>query len=191
MPATQLQLAFPHDYDVREITEIVQPEVEKHFYFPGASEHGGRDGLLLGVTPRQGAPWSGTFAFGHYPPTTKTGIYSCPDPQMLCVVAKGEAYFVKTDEPEKWGRVESTPIFDVRPILSKGLLIFSDFTTISAYGVKGRHWRTDRLSWDGIEITNLTAEYILGLAWDSPKQRHVEFCVEVQSGKHHGGSSPK
>ncbi len=69
--------------------------------------------------------------------------------------------------------------------------LIADFTKMSAYGSRGHAWTTSDLSWDGIEIVDVTSEQIKGLAWDSPQQHEVEFLVDVETGKHIGGSSPE
>ena len=184
-------LGFAHDYRVEEVIELgMGLQVEKHFYFPGASEKGGRDGVLLRIIPVRGTSWVGTFAFGNDIPKAVTGVYSCPDPDSLCVISKGEGYLVSATEPTLWQRIDIYPILDVRIMKDVELLLFSDHTKIAAYDPQGHRWTTKDLSWDGIEITDVTTEQVCGLGWDSPMQRDVEFMVDLQTGKHVGGSSP-
>ncbi len=191
MPRTKVDLTYPHDYQVEELVEIAsRPAGEKHLYFPGASEEGGHDGVLIRVRPSS-ASWIGIFAFGYNSPKAITGIYSCPDPGTLCVVAKAQGYLVKANDPHIWEPINAYPILDIRSVISKRLLLFADFTKMSAYGSRGHAWTTSDLSWDGIEIVDVTSEQIKGLAWDSPQQHEVEFLVDVETGKHIGGSSPE
>lgn len=187
----KFDLTFPHQYEVEESQELPSGHTKvKHIYFPDGSERGGQDGLLIKITPHAGGPWLGTFAFGAFPKAV-TGIYSCPDEGSVCVVSFGEGYIVKANNPTIWEEVDACPILDVHVIVPKRLLIFADFTAISAYGPKGLAWVTSRLSWDGLKITEATPSYIRGLAWDSPQEREVEFLVDVKTGRHEGGSSPE
>jgi hypothetical protein len=190
MTTMKMQLTFPHEYQVEELAELSLGKA-RHLYFPGGSEEGGHDGVMVAVTPNTGLSWTGTFAFGDRVPGAITAICSCPDPAALCVVARGQGYMVNAQDPSAWKLVETYPILDLRAIIDKGLLVFSDFTRISAYGPKGQTWMTSDLSWDGVRIDSVSPDEIRGLAWDSPDQREVEFCVDVNSGRHIGGASRK
>lgn len=162
----------------------------RHFYFPGASSTGGREGILVKVSPQGAAPWLGTFAFGHESPQTLTGIFSCPNANQICVVSSGSGFLVDATNPVNFIQVKSCPIVDVRAALSRQLLVFVDFTSISAYDSKGLAWRTKDLSWDGLTITLLTSESIEGLAWDAPLDRQVKVTINLSNGAFVGGSSP-
>ena len=72
----------------------------------------------------------------------------------------------------------------------KRILVFPDHTVLEAYGCNGFLWRTERLSWDGLKITEVAADIIRGAAWDSPANREVPFSVDTESGASKGGSSP-
>jgi hypothetical protein len=191
MKNVQLDLTLHHKYEVE--LEIELPtglrEGERRYYYPGASEEGGRDGLAVRVIPYEGLPWIGIFAPGY--PEARTGVFSCPDGKSICVVSSGQAYIVRTDAPHKWEKAPAFPVWDVRVVLERNLLVLADFTILTAYGPEGLTWTTARLSWDGLEITEISGDSIRGLAWDSPQGRNVEFVVDLQSGRHIGGSSPE
>jgi hypothetical protein len=189
--SVRLNLSFPHDYQVELIDLPPASEAVRHIYFPGAVKEGGRDGLIVKFTPKEGQPWIGTFAFGYASPKALTGVFSCPDKQSACVVAAGAGYIIRVNNPNTWEAVRSYPIVDVLVITERLLLVFIDFTTLAAYGPEGVAWKTARLSWDGLKVTEVTQEHIKGLAWDSPQGREVEFFVDVQTGHHQGGSSPE
>lgn len=192
MTGVRSDLSFPHRYDVELIEEIPSSlKSINHIYFPGIAGKGGRDGLLVKLNPRQGLPWIGTFAFGYNSPKALTGIFSCPSELSLCVVSAGQGYIFKVEDPYSWSEVKSYPIVDVRLIVERELLVFIDFTTITAYGSDNMVWTTPRLSWDGLKITDVTSDYIKGLAWDSLNEQEVEFLVDIKTGYHEGGSSPE
>ena len=88
------------------------------------------------------------------------------------------------DEPHISEEIQSFPIVEAHSIFKNGILVFADFTGISAYGSKGLIWMTNRISSDGLKITEITDNYIKGLAWDSPRQREVEFLVDIETGQH-------
>jgi hypothetical protein len=191
----QINLAFPHRYEVEPEPELPSvPGKIKQIYYPGASEKGGRGGVAVKVTPSESPSWIGTFASGNYPKTL-TGIFSCPDDRSLCVVSSGQAYIVRTDAPQSWEEIRPFPIRGAYPIPEANLLVFEDFIRLTAYGTRGVVWATDDLSWDGLwdglKITEVTGDHIKGLAWDASQEREVEFLVEVRTGRHSGGSSPR
>src|SRR5260370_36371493 len=130
----KVDLTYPHNYELEEMVELApQPGEEEHLYFPGASHAGGHDGVLARVTPSTSGPaWTGTFAFRDNFPKAVTAVYACPDPESLCVIAKGSGYIVNSKAPHIWQAIEIYPILDVRAIARKELLIFAGFTRISA-----------------------------------------------------------
>lgn len=191
MTNIKFDFTFPHQYTIEELQELPSGLTKvKHIYFPTGSEKGGRDGFLIKINPRLGDPWLGTFAFGSFPKAI-TGIYSCPDEKLMCVISAGEGYIIRTDNPAIWEEIKVCPILDVRLIALRRLLIFADFTSISAYGSEGLEWTTDRLSWDGLRLAEVTPDYIKGFGWDAPREREVEFLVNVETGFHEGGLSPE
>jgi len=192
MQRATIDLTFPHQYEVEEVHDLPsRPSTIKHVYFPGGSENGGRDGLLLRMVPTDGAgeAWLGTFAAGSFT-SGVTGIYACPDPDSIAVVLDGEGYYVSASNPAAWEEIKVAPIVEVRIIVDPQMLLLVDYTRISAYGEQGHIWTTERLSWDGLRITETNDQWIRGIAWDSPQQRDVEFIVDIQTGRHTGGSNP-
>ena len=92
--------------------------------------------------------------------------------------------------PATFELVRAIPIKEVIPVIERRVLIFVNFTRLAAYGVNGCLWRTGELSWDGLEIGEVGAKTVQGSGWDSPAGRRVPFCVDLDTGKAEGGSSP-
>jgi hypothetical protein len=177
---------FSHSYECEQLTEI--PGVAlPHYYFPGATTEGGGDGMLVAVRPEHGEPWLGTFAFSRVSPKGFSGILATPNPERLCVVAKGEGYFVTASEPQTWASLGINPITDVRTVRTHGIIVFADFTQLWAYGSTGLKWKTSRLAWDSLKITEITDTSILGEFWDVPNQATASFRVDLADGTHEGG----
>jgi hypothetical protein len=160
----------------------------KQLYFPGTSKQGGEGGILVKVIPETGEEWIATFAGGYSSPRVVSGIFTTPDPRSLCVVSAGRGYVVRADAPQLWEEVRTFPIIDVHSVTEKNLLIFADYTTLEAYGTAGTVWKTSRLSWDGLRITQITDEVIYGLARDPQEDKEVEFSVSLTTGVHQDGS---
>src|SRR6266851_9638550 len=90
---------FSHFYECEQLAEMPGSLSLAHYYYPGASREGGRDGIIVEVRPAHGQLWLGTFAFGQIAPKGPSGIFTTPDPDRLCVVARGEGYFVSASTP--------------------------------------------------------------------------------------------
>jgi hypothetical protein len=146
-----------------------------------------RKSTVIEVVPTGKQPWFGEFENG---PEGLHGIFATPDPNTVCVVATGQGYWVSVVTPENYAILPLIPIKRVISIPEQKALIFLDYTKLAAYGPNGIKWLTGDLSWDGLEIIDVTSDKILGKSWDAPSGRHVPFSVDIDSGRSHGGSSP-
>jgi len=95
----------------------------------------------------------------------------------------GAAYLVDADKATGWERVAVTPVLDVRIIEPSRLLVFSDFTRLTAYGENGLVWRTPRLCWDELKIERITQELIEGTGFDPTSPKRLSFAVELKTGR--------
>jgi hypothetical protein len=180
-------LGFPRCYDCEILMGLPGTGPAPHeFRRPGQSTHS--EGLVLKVTPHRGESWVGNFQRGD---EGICGAYGYPEPTLVCAVARGQGYLVATDDPSRYELVEAYPIRGVQRVPDLPIIVFADYTALTAYGPKGRLWATSRLSWDGLRITEITPEVIRGVGWDAPHDREVEFLVDVKTGGYEGGSSPE
>ena len=184
---------FKVDYSVERLDGRPQGSV-REFRQPrrgaGADElvlETGSEYLWFEVSPVDGEPWIGGFECG---PGRLTGLFATPSSEVLCVVVKGQGFWVSVLAPGGYEIIRSLPIQQVFVVPGKRVLVFADYTELEAYGGSGFLWRTERLSWDGLKVTEVTAEAIRGTAWDSPANREVSFSVDTESGASEGGSSP-
>lgn len=74
--SARVDLVFSHEYEVELVAELPGGSGGRRFYYPGAKDAGGSDGLLLGVTPSFGAPWLGIFALEDV--AGLSGVFSGP-----------------------------------------------------------------------------------------------------------------
>ena len=186
-----LALDFPHDYEVIVQSERSIPDSSmRHYYFPGSSELGGHDGILVKVTPDKGIAWLGTFAYGYRSGLALNLVASCPDRGAICVVSSGMAMIVPVTSPVDQQVIDIHPVMGAYSLVNSKLLVFIGFDRIIALGPTGIEWKTRRLSWDGLRISKVTQTTIHGFAWDSPNNGEVEFTVDLQTGYTQGGASP-
>jgi hypothetical protein len=187
----RFDFTFPRSYEVRvlEAAPPVHP-VEKLYHYPVEMEEGDRSGAYVRVVPQRGPAWVGFFALGFDSDQVVSEVCSSPDPNSFCTVVGGYAYVVKADDPAQWFRVEQRPVVDLRVVSQQGLLLFAGFTSITAVGSAGIAWTTERLSWEGLTITDIKGDRLLGRGWDALADKEVLFEVDLKTGKHTGGTRP-
>ena len=190
-PHFRFDFTFPHNYEVR-ILEAVPPvhPIERLYHYPVELEEGDRSGAYVRVTPQNGPAWVGFFALGFDSDQVVSAICSTPDLDSFCVVVGGYAYVVKASGPAQWLRVEQSPVVDLRVLSQQGLLLFAGFTSITAVGSEGAAWTTERLTWEGLTITSINGEKLLGHGWDALADKEAPFEVDLKTGKHKGGARP-
>lgn len=183
----EFDLSFPHSYEVEELGEL--PGTGRFdvpvIYIPppkGRPEH---SGLWLKVKANSGKAWIGVFAFGYASPPSFSRVLSSPRPRHMCVIAKGSAYIACADEPEICEQIPLIPVLDVRPLPQHKLLVFSDFIRLAAYGSNGLAWRSRRVCWDGLKITDVTGDTIEGTGYDPTNSitHELRFAVDVKTGR--------
>jgi len=184
-----VNLEFPHSYEISEVPEL--PGIGK-FPFPvynfprlKSSDRGEQDGIWLMVKRAGGEPWIGVFAIGGLGHSTFfTGAVATPDPDRLCVIAHGNAYLVHAGSPDDWEQIPFHPVRDVRPLVERKLVLFSDFVGIAGYGENGLVWRSPRLCWDDLKIDKITAQTIEGTGYDPTNATEpMRFVIDINSGQ--------
>lgn len=157
-------------------------------HFP-PDRRAGQAGLLVEVRPENAPPWVGMFAFGtaSRTPSTHSEICPTPDPDRLCVVARGAGYLVSAHHPKSWEPVASVPITDVRSVPRAGVLVLATYTDLFAYDASGIAWRTPRLAWDGLHIDRVTDTEVHGTYFDIQTEAPRAFTVDLRTGLASGG----
>ncbi len=143
------------------------------------------------VEPHAREAWVGNFQ-GSAARTGFSGAFATPSQNHVCVVSEGQAYWVCVDAPREYESLPCDPVTDVRRVPGRDLVVFADFTRLVACGEQGVVWRTDRLSYDGIEITEVGENIIHGVAWDASIAEgggKTEFRVDASTGRHAGGAA--
>lgn len=176
----KIDLGFSHDYEVEVLDEL--PSGRKIYYYPGSSTQGGKDGVLVKITPLHGESWVGVFSFGEITPKGVSGVYTLPNADKLCVVSRGAGYFVSANNPADWAEVKSIPVIDVRSVLSQGIVLFANYTELIAYDSSGVKWRTERLAFDGFRIVGLTDNRLRGEYYDIRSESEETFELDLLTG---------
>src|ERR1041385_5852096 len=138
------QADFPHSYKVEDVCEFPGTGQFKEplFYFPRLKDKKEHEGWWLKISPPGGLSWIGIFASDYASPPAISRVLSFPDPDHFCVVSQGAAYILNANDPNDWSQVVSFPVLEVQVVVDFGLLIFSDFTSLSAYSKDGLLWES-------------------------------------------------
>jgi hypothetical protein len=190
-PQPAIHYEFPHNYSVQVLDSytLLNP-LEKLHQFPAKLEEGDRTGTYVRVSPRNSGAWVGFFALGFDSSEVATGIYSCPDPDWLCVVVGGYGYVVNTVKPDQWMRIEQRPIVHTRAVPEMKLLVFVGFTSITVLSEAQRVWASGRLSWEGVSISKIEGEILHGTGWDAITDKEAPFQLNLLTGESTGGARP-
>jgi len=187
-PKRMIDTTFAHTWhaDVLAARPLILPA--RQFVYPAQVEEVERGALEVMIRPPdRSAPLLVTCALGFAGQGVPNGVWSCPDPAWICVAAGGYVYLIDTAEPARWEQVEYRPVTEILAVADHELLIFASFHSLLAWGRHGKAWQTGRLSWDGVRITGIRAETLIGTGWEMNTDRELEFEVNLNTGEHRGG----
>lgn len=183
----EFDFTFPYLYEVEQVREWpgTGSFSEPVIYFPPPKARAEHDGLWLRVKAKSGKNWIGVFSFGYTSPPAFSRVISSPDPESVCVVSDGSAYIVNAEKPDIWEQLPILPVLEIRTLPEHKLLVFSDFTGLSAYGSNGLAWRSPRVCWDELKITKVTSETIEGTGYDPTNslKQEMQFAVDLKTGR--------
>ena len=182
--------SFQHQYGIKLLGGMPDKS-QKYvtYYYPQPGSHPGEESLKFLVTPRYAKPWIGVVANGPYVSChDSTGFHACPNPRLLCIVAGGQAFVIDSEIPANWSVVPATPVIDVKPLLEHKLLVFCDFSRITALGPEGIAWTTRPLAFKGLRVTHADQYTIYGTTLDlNGPVPLVPFEIDFRTGRCKGG----
>ena len=82
------------------------------------------------------------------------GLYGCPNPRQLLVVAGHEAYLIEVTEPGSVNELPISPVLVVRRLPATESVVIGSFTTLTAIDEFGLRWLTDRLFLDDLQLVD-------------------------------------
>ena len=179
--------SFPAEWQAEILPRRPLILPRRQFVYPAAVEEVELGALELMVRPAAGENFMATCALGFASPAVPTGVWSCPDPAMLCGIAGGYAYMIDTRAPEQFQQVSYRPVTEVRPLPQSGLLLFASFHSVEAWGREGRRWQTGRLTWEGLRLGAASGATLPGGGGDMPTDTELEFSIDLRTGEHSGG----
>jgi hypothetical protein len=130
--------------------------------------------------------WIGNFQSGRFYQGL-TDVFPFQNQPSVFVFAGGQGYRLRLDSPSLYEVLEIIPVLGARHIGQQDWIVLWDFTRLEAHSANGIVWRTLRLSWDGLSITEVRSDYMKGIGWDAANETEVEFRVDLSTGQHTGG----
>ncbi|NYF79427.1 hypothetical protein [Granulicella arctica] len=184
-------MAFAQSWTVEVLAQPPMIAPARQFTYPlqiaGEEDALARGALLLSVRPKSGGSFLATCALGFTSASMPTGVFACPNPDEMCAVAGGYAYIVDTLAPARCVQIGLKPVVSVLVLEEQGLLLFVGFHSLVAWGIDGQVWQTAKLSWEGVRITEILEDTVVGFGWDLMTDREMEFRVSLKTGTHTGG----
>jgi hypothetical protein len=175
--------AFPHNWQAKVLSTRPLILPSRTFVYPVQAEEVERGALEVLITPASGSVFLATFALGYHDPAAPTGVWATPNPDWLCALSGGYAYLLNTANPAEFTHLEMRPALSVHVLPQHNLLLFAGHHDLLAWGAEGERWQSEKLSWEGITLTEITDKAINGTGWDLITDRDTEFSISPLTGK--------
>jgi hypothetical protein len=182
--APAINLSFPHSWqaEILSARPLILPP--RHYVYPRQAEEVERGALEVLVRPEASAwqPFLATCALGFRDPAVPTGLWSTPRPEEICAVSGGYAYIIDTTAPEQFTMIQYRPVLEVRPLPAEGLLLFVGHHAILAWSADGEAWQSEKLSAEGVTVTEVEDGVLRGLGWDLMTDKETPFALDLRTG---------
>ncbi|MGD0097540.1 MAG: hypothetical protein ABSB60_13670 [Terracidiphilus sp.] len=183
MSEPTVDLTFPHSWYAKILADNPATLPARHFIYPPEVEEVEQGALEVLIRPAKDTQgFLATFALGFRDPAVPTGIWASPTRDEICAISGGYAYVVNTAEPENFTMIEMRPVMEVRVMMAQGQLLFIGHREIHAWGIDGLAWESEKLSDEGIKITDIAGGIIYGTGWDRNTDRETRFAVDLPTG---------
>ena len=143
-----------------------------------------REGLVVRFTAPDGGSWVGNFQRGL---SSFDDVQAHPNERDVLVIAGGQGYIIdpadRSNRTYFGAQIDSAIRRDYPPTV-----IFGNGLWFEAFDASGLRWRSDRISWNGMQSVELDGNQITGEAWSPLEDRWMPFAVNADTGKFVGGS---
>jgi hypothetical protein len=175
--------SFAHSWQVEVLERRPLIVPSRQFVYPRDAEEVERGAMELLVRPQKGLPFLATCALGFADALVPSGVWASPNPDVVCAVAGGYAYWIDTADPSRFEQISFRPVLLVRPVVEHKLLLFGGHHSLEAWGSGGCRWQSPRLSWEGFEIMEISGDLLHGTGWDMMTDINVTFTVDLKTGE--------
>jgi hypothetical protein len=143
------------------------------------------EGVAVRLYKKDGTEWVANFQPGW---TDLKEIIEFENSINLLVIACGTCYLMNTDDtkPIEVFGVGYSKIFKA----SKDRLVLQDQTDLTIIEGDGKHWHTERISWDGLKEIKVENNIVTGLYYDTmyDADEWVKFTYDIETRTLTGGS---
>ena len=183
-PAPSIDFSFPHRWQAEILPARPAILPARHFVYPRDAEEVERGALEVLVRPEaaEAQQFLATCALGFRDSAVPTGLWSTPNPDEICAVSGGYAYLIDTAQPEVFTMLSYRPVLQVFPVLAAGLLLFVGHHSILAWGTSGQAWESEKLSDEGLTITDIEDGHLSGLGWQMLTDKEMQFTLDLRTG---------
>ena len=178
-----VDLTFPHSWYAKILADNPATLPARHYIYPTEADEVEQGALEVQIRPAKDTQsFLATCALGFNDPAVPTGIWAAPRRDEICAVSGGYAYVIDTAAPENFTMIELRPVMEIRPMLTQGVLLFIGHHEIHAWGADGLAWESEKLSDEGIKITDIAGGVLQGQGWDMKTDREMRFAVDLLTG---------
>ena len=137
------------------------------------------EGFVVRFHPHTSESWVGNFQRGE---GSLDGVFLHPDGRTVIVVSRGQAYHI---DPKNRAMLRhfGCCITGIVQDVSRGLLVFADWTKLWAFDRTGQRWVSERIAIDGIRNLRIEPDSIGGEAFDPSGDKWYQFSVSLETGK--------
>jgi len=179
-----VDMSFAHAWRATILADTPATLPPRQFIYPSEVEEVELGALEVQIKPatKDAQPFLATCALGFRDPAVPTGIWACPRKEEICAVSGGYAYVIDTAIPENFTMISYRPVMEVRVAVAQGLLLFVGHHAVLAWGADGEAWESEKLSDEGVKITDIAGGILHGMGWDMKKDRETPFAVDLLTG---------
>ncbi|TMI62916.1 MAG: hypothetical protein E6H07_16065 [Bacteroidetes bacterium] len=143
------------------------------------------EGLVVRFFKDDGTNWVANFKTGW---TKYRNVFEIPNTDKIVVIANGQGY-IMTPAQQKPVSTFGYAITDLIPS-NDGRFIAVDITDLVIINNDATVWRSQRISWDGIEELNVNNNIVTGLSYDPmhDSDEWVNFSFNLDTKEITGGS---
>jgi len=184
MPEPTVDLSFPRSWRAAILADTPTTLPSRHYIYPTEAEEVEQGALEVQIRPaaKDAQPFLATFALGFRDPAVPTGIWSTPRKDEICAASGGYVYVVDTAAPENFTMIQMRPVLEIRPVVALGLLLFINNHSIVGWGADGLAWESEKLSDEGITITDIAGGILHGRGWEMKGDKETPFALDLPSG---------
>lgn len=180
--AVRTDLTFRHIWNAEVLPgrPLILPS--RHFVYPAQVDEVERGALEILIRPDAAEPFLATCALGFRDPIVPTGIWSTPNPEEICAISGGYSYIIDTAAPERFIMLPYRPVLQVHVAVDANLLLFVGHRAILAWDANGEAWQSPKLSDEGVTVTSIKGQTLLGMGWNLITDKETPFTLDLQRG---------